>query len=31
MRAIPEYGATDDDDEGHDNMDRSEMPGMKMN
>jgi hypothetical protein len=23
--------ATNDDDEGHDNMDRSEMPGMKMN
>jgi hypothetical protein len=23
--------ATQDDDEGHDNMDRSAMPGMKMN
>jgi hypothetical protein len=23
--------STDDDDEGHDNMDHSTMPGMKMN
>jgi hypothetical protein len=23
--------ATDDDDQGHDNMDHSAMPGMKMN